>query len=324
MDYFNSMAQAFNYSLPNPVNIGSQIGQLLTSARSAYDKNRESQVFAKFNGSNWNEIAQGLAAAGFTDDAMKAAALGTKQADEYTANPITGELYNKRTGLPQSPQVAAPSAGSVANAIQPKDTDIQLLQANPQMADAFDQKFGKGASQKILSPTIQAPTNPIANKAFQVQQGKNMAGAAKARATMDVVDESLDRLKQQASELKSDPGLGLVTGSYKIMGHETPIPASEVPNYPGGQAAHAQAQFNTLKSQVVQNVLAQFRAQSATGGALGQVSNYEDRLLQANLAALEQAQSTADVQKALDKIIKFVDDSKALHRKAYNAQFGGQ
>jgi hypothetical protein len=66
---------------------------------------------------------------------------------------------------------------------------------------------------------------------------------------------------------------------------------SLLPNIPGGDAANAQAQLETLKAQVAFQTLQDMRNASKTGGALGQVAVQELEALQSVYGSLEQSQS---------------------------------
>jgi hypothetical protein len=150
----------------------------------------------------------------------------------------------------------------------------------------------------------------IVNKPSQ-QDAKLQMQARQAKAGLAGTTAQLDRLRQAAVELKNDPGLSGITG---ITGR--------FPNAPGSDATRAEAKLNTLRSQIGFGVLQNMREMSKTGGALGSVSDKENELLQNNLAALDPKQSREDFIKSLDKVIQYVDDSKARLQGAYNTAYG--
>jgi len=118
---------------------------------------------------------------------------------------------------------------------------------------------------------------------------------------------AMDRLATAANEAMQHPGLAGITG---LRG--------AIPNIPGSQAADAQAKLNTLKSQVAFGVLQDMRNNSKTGGALGAVSDAEGKRLEANLAALENAQSYDQMKDSLKKIIDYTSGAKERLQGAYN------
>lgn len=124
---------------------------------------------------------------------------------------------------------------------------------------------------------------------------------------------NMDRLASEANAIKEHPGLGGITGLRGV-----------VPNIPGGQAANAQARLDTLKSQVAFGVLQNMRNNSKTGGALGQVSNIEEKMLMDNLAGLGRAQSKEEYQGALQRIVDYTEGAKERLRAAYNTKHGSK
>lgn len=118
---------------------------------------------------------------------------------------------------------------------------------------------------------------------------------------------NLDRLAAAANQVMTHPGLAGITGWR-----------GAVPNVPGTDAADAEALLKTLKSQVGFGVLQDMRNSSKTGGALGNVSDKEVQFLQANLAALEKAQSLQQFKDSLAKIVSYTEDAKDRMREAYN------
>jgi hypothetical protein len=127
------------------------------------------------------------------------------------------------------------------------------------------------------------------------------------------ITESLDSLINTAQGLKRHKGLPRITG---IMG--------PIPDFPGGNAADARAKLDTLKSQISLNVLQAMRDMSKTGGALGNVSNYEIKVLENNLGALNTSQSMPEFQKQLDEITRRMQAMKKnLYAGTEPAKGGG-
>lgn len=148
--------------------------------------------------------------------------------------------------------------------------------------------------------------------------GKQLTGekrreAVRAASGIDASAAQLGRLKETVNLLKNHPGFEGITGlSVDRL-------AALVP---GTETADAAAQFTVLKSQIAQNVLQMYRQMSETGGAVGQVSDNEQKLFQNNLAALSTMQSPQEMRKSLDRITKFVDDSTGRLKSAYDKEYG--
>lgn len=141
---------------------------------------------------------------------------------------------------------------------------------------------------------------------------ERLAAFPKNKAAVTAGNAELDRLAAAAQEVLDAPGLGRITGV-----------AGAFPNIPGGDAANAQAKLDALKSQVGFSVLQNMRNNSPTGGALGQVSDRENEMLQNNLAALGRAQSEAEYRRQLQKIIDYAESSKTRRMDALKATYGG-
>lgn len=149
------------------------------------------------------------------------------------------------------------------------------------------------------------------DKKLGAEQGEKLAGMGQAKAGLDSSVNNLDRLAFEAKRIMNDPAIARITGIWGMFR-----------SLPGGPAASLEAKLETLKSQVGFGVLQAMRDASKTGGALGQVSNIENQLLQNNLAALSQAQSADEFKKAMQQIIDYTESAKGRLRGAYDTDYG--
>jgi hypothetical protein len=165
----------------------------------------------------------------------------------------------------------------------------------------------------ISAPQISGGFVPkdVAGAARLKQEGENVAGIGQAKSAVDNAGAQLDRLINTATSIRNDPALSRVTGMMGLF-----------PNLPGGKAADLQANINTLKSQAAYAVLQNMRDMSKTGGAVGQVSNYETQLLQSNLASVEQLQSAGKYKEAMDLLIEYGTGAKKRLKEAYDQDYG--
>ena len=129
---------------------------------------------------------------------------------------------------------------------------------------------------------------------------------------LSAAEYSMSRLASDAEAPLNNPGLNRITG---VMG--------AIPNIPGSSASNAEAQLDVLKSQIAFSTLQAMREASKTGGALGSVSEKELKLLENNIAALDQAQSYEAMRDSLKKIIDFTGASKQRMRNAVGEGQGG-
>lgn len=168
-----------------------------------------------------------------------------------------------------------------------------------------------GAGPNVLE--TMPPGGDIA-KYRQVISEKAAATAEKApeaKSSVVSVSSDLSRLKAVAQEVMNDPALPHITG---ISG--------KFPNIPGGKAADVEAKLESMKSQVAFSVLQSLRDASKTGGALGQVSNFEEKMLQNNLAGLDKTQSPEAFKKSLQKIVDYADGATQRIHDAYKTTYG--
>ena len=150
-----------------------------------------------------------------------------------------------------------------------------------------------------------------------ISQKQNVAAAQDASAVNNVT-ANMDRMAQEANRLLKHPGLSKTTGIMSIV----PL-AGGLATVPGTDAANFKAGLETLKSQVGFSVLQAMRDAAKTGGALGQVSDFENRMLQANLAALDTAQDEKEFKAALKKIVDYTDGAKSRMKNAFEAKHRG-
>ncbi|MDF8361939.1 hypothetical protein [Achromobacter anxifer] len=135
--------------------------------------------------------------------------------------------------------------------------------------------------------------------------------AIEAKSALDSTASALDRMAEFANGLINDPALAGITGVRGMF-----------PNMPGGNAANAQSRLNTLKSQIGFAVLQAMRDASKTGGALGAVSDAENKLLQNNIASLENIQDEAQLRQQLRQIVAWAQEAKGRLSGAYQQQYG--
>lgn len=100
--------------------------------------------------------------------------------------------------------------------------------------------------------------------------------------------------------------------------------ASVVSGIPGTPAHNLAALLNTIKANVGFDQLQAMRASSPTGGALGQVSERENILLQSVMGSLEQSQSPAQFKANLARLKEVLAGREARMKAAFDQDFGGR
>lgn len=147
-----------------------------------------------------------------------------------------------------------------------------------------------------------------------------------ARANLDASNQNLDLLIANIRELHS-PAVKDDKGT--VVQEERTHPglpgnfgwSGKLPNWPGGDAANANAKLEQLRARGGFEALNAMRQASKTGGALGSVSDAEGKQLQNSFAALQSAQGDANVKMELAKVLKQVEMSKQRINAAYERQY---
>jgi hypothetical protein len=80
--------------------------------------------------------------------------------------------------------------------------------------------------------------------------------------------------------------------------------------------------LQTIRSNLSLDALQQLREASPTGGALGQISDFEDKLLAATKGSIDQGQSAEQIKAALRNIQKNYQDTTSYARKAFAQDYG--
>ncbi len=164
-----------------------------------------------------------------------------------------------------------------------------------------DMAWARNPDGSILTRQVELPGGgqarspvavPIAGGPVEAEQAE-AAAAAGERAkqeeqSRDIVVQDIDRILSMTGEEEGLP----VTG----------IAGATLSQVPGTRQRDVAALLNTVRSNVGFDKLQQMRNASPTGGALGQVSERENVLLQSTLGSLEQSQSTEQFERNLRRL----------------------
>jgi hypothetical protein len=201
-------------------------------------------------------------------------------------------------------------------------------------------RFGNGLLS--IGAGLSSISNPqgaaVALKMLQDRQGDGLTAYQKAQLGLE--ERKLD-LEEAASGVKTTKeiseaeqrGKSLVNawGDMKTTAQEihdaknlpdVTGPMAWVPNRPGSEAFSLQDKVDNFKAKGVFQVLQGLREMSKTGGALGQVTDYENRLMEKAFGALNQAKQPEDFKKSLDLFMKQANRSMQNIQEAYRKQYG--
>ncbi len=133
------------------------------------------------------------------------------------------------------------------------------------------------------------------------QFGLNYALAAREMAMKEAEAEGIGEPSQYSTE-RAQRTINSVDELMAKVGGTTVGWGSMLSGVPTSGARNFAAELDTLKSSIAFNELTAMREASKTGGALGQVSDREIKLLSSALGALDQGQSVENFKAQLEKI----------------------
>lgn len=192
----------------------------------------------------------------------------------------TEELLRLRNGAQQAPaQQPAPNRAPGIIMGRPKAPE----QTTPVQAAQLDMEAQR----------LQIAQQKAAMEATEFQQKQEKQNAGIPRDMEDVRAELLGVVKN-AGKARRLSDRFLATG----------FGADAAGNFGGTNAKDVQALLDTIGGNIAFDRLARMRAESPTGGALGNVTERELTLLQSTVASLDKSQSDAQFQSAMDEVIR--------------------
>jgi len=111
----------------------------------------------------------------------------------------------------------------------------------------------------------------------------------------------------------------------KALGQISPATAgfgSVLAKLPGSPAHDLDSTLNTIRANVGFDALQKMRDNSPTGGALGQVSEQENKLLQSVMGAISQSQSPEQLRQNLQQIREQLVQVRGQRQQLYDSQYG--
>lgn len=195
-----------------------------------------------------------------------------------------------RTGLDVSSPITAAQVPAVAAAMREFETG--------------NRPGGKSAGGLTMG-------EPVAGTDVKARQGEN-----KARTAASAAGTRYDRMIKSAEQLLNSPNLDTIVGNIQGNLPETALGVTSQ------GAANALALYNTLLVRGGFAELQNLRDASITGGALGQISDRENVMLQQAAATLSRTQDEATFRQRLRDYIDELRSSKQRVQDAWERDFG--
>lgn len=205
---------------------------------------------------------------------------------------LQGMAFSEGIDLPQEPvkrlrQVTGIGPkGQPVNRMAAEDEEVEEYREpkEPRQGPApdFEWVMRGGSPLQIRKGTAQPgdkPYDAVAERKQPGDTGPSAYSMERSARTLQSVDELMGKISNKTA------GWGNLAAG---------IPASDAMNFA--------SELDTLKANIAFNELTAMREASKTGGALGQVSNVELRLLESALGALNPRQSPENLKAQLSKI----------------------
>lgn len=213
---------------------------------------------------------------------------------------------------------------------------VRLIQAAPQ-----SQRQGRVYNDPYKASAEQRAGEDQAMARERLRLAQEAADRAERESAL-ANQEKATKLEAEQSEkarLERAQAAGLSDALYQIRNtisaartardrsHDffaTGFGSEKAASWGGTPAADVQALLNTVGANTAFDRLTQMREESPTGGALGQVSEIELRLLRDSIASLSQSQSDKQFRDNMDKIINAYQrvGAKLQHADSYYRQTG--
>jgi hypothetical protein len=241
----------------------------------------------------------------------------------YSTMSAGSTLYDDRTGEPKFTSPRTIGGTGVTGSLQ----EINAINAErqtqglpPLSTEEYLQTRRTNAAnlqtyrQYVADASARGET-PMSEAQFAAQRAEETAGAkttgsGEAQRKLDLPSawasrssqtQNFTRLSDAITELDNRDNLWRAVGKGKYL---------TIAAIPGNEGKDITAAITNIKSQVGFMVLQDMRNNSKTGGALGQVSELENILLQENLAALDTNQSPEAFRKSLKTIQKYLKEAQ--------------
>jgi hypothetical protein len=215
---------------------------------------------------------------------------------------------NKRTG-----QVEPLMAEGKPLQTSAKGSRPQLLQLQDELRRLKEAGQGDSPEARQIEDQIRANTVKGSFDLSPAEIQKREAARPKAELAFRTFDETTDALIADIKKLRDHKGLAGITGP--VYGR-TPSVTEESTN--------AQAILDKILARGGFQELANLRQSSPTGGALGNITDTENKYLRQAFGALNQTQSTKYFKGSLDQVISDLENAKSRVKDAYESTYAYQ
>jgi hypothetical protein len=213
---------------------------------------------------------------------------------------------------------AAPAAAAPAPALAAAPAARPALSPMERGAVAADLLGNRLESVEQIAAAQRAPQR-AGETTYAQAQATQLAHLPQARSQLTSVMGDLDAMGRLARQIREDKNLGwAVGGHFPLYGTGSML----MRHTPGTVSYDIASRIESLKSAAGLTSLQAMRQASPTGGALGQVSDRENAILQDSLARLDPKMSPQAFREQLQRIEAYVQRTQKRLQAAFQEQYG--
>ena len=177
-------------------------------------------------------------------------------------------------------------------------------------------EYGQGGVLAPIEGYVPFVSQEAEAKAGGTETGKGYAKGALALPKQEATMSALAQ-KDQIVKDKVKTALGQSGQNFYGIPTTTGLVGQLSSGIGGSPAKDLDSTLATIKANLGFQELQDMRNNSPTGGALGQVSDFENRQLQSLSSNLDQSQSQEQLQQNLQEIVTFIEGRQERMRRAY-------
>jgi hypothetical protein len=247
---------------------------------------------------------------------------GMSEADTQKAKRVKLGLDNRQSGAAiQYREVVGPDGVARLVAVDPRAVGAQVV--------GTGESFGSGVSaspERTARDAGQMPqdrttleSQSVFEKARDTEAGKSSAEyQAKLRENRPKRTAALRQAEISTNRLSED-----IDGLIREVSAATAGPGGVIlDKFPGTTARDFASNLDSIKARLGFQALQAMREASPTGGALGNITERENTLLQNQLGSLEIGQSPTQLLENLRKVRQRLIESYGVIRSAYDSEYG--
>lgn len=291
---------------------------MMANAQQQAEAQRQEQVWAR-DDARYQQTRQDRLADTAADRAFQERMLGTRLAAQNRAPdaPSTVREYQYYNSLPPDQQrqyLMMKRANPYLNLgdvyAQPDPTQPGQVMGEIGVGVAPDVVVDKEGGRIIATPGVSgSPRGGVTDTQTSGAERRGDALPAAGPSIMELPPSPEQARKQAETNRVRGVQAGVVNETIdlarELAGDDdwtTGLSGAVLSNLPGTDAYTLSKRLDTIRANIGFDKLQAMREASPTGGALGQVSEMENRLLQAVYGSLDQAQSAEELRRVLDQV----------------------